>query len=62
MSQTEFTNFENSLINREVPFLFKCTSVVNFAIIHKYHTLPLHKCSSFLLVSLMLSSKSWSHR
>ena len=68
MSQAEFTALEKFLINREVPLLFKCNllllrQVLSMLLLFiKIIPLPLHKFSSFLLVSLILSSKSWSLR
>ena len=69
MSQTEFTTFEKlTEINREVPLLFKCNLLLLRQVLPilllfiKIIPLPLHKFSSFLLVSLILSSKSWSLR
>ena len=68
MSQGKFTVLEKVLINREVPFLFKCNllllrQVLSMLLLFiKIIPLPLHKFSSFLLVSLILSSKSWSLR
>ena len=66
ISQTEFTAFDKSLINREVPPLFKCDllllrQVLSMLLLFiKIIPLLLHKFSSFLLVSLILSSKLWS--
>ena len=66
MSQTEFTTFEKFLINREVPLLFKCNllllrQVPSMSLLCiKIIPSPLHKFSSFLLVLLILPSKSWS--
>ena len=68
MSQTEFTAFEKFLINRKVSLLFKCNllllrQVLSMLLLFiKIILLPLNKFSSFLLVSLILSSKSWSLR
>ena len=68
MSQTEFTAFEKFLINRKVSLLFKCNllllrQVLSMLLLFiKIIFLPLNKFSSFLLVSLILSSKSWSLR
>ena len=59
ISQTEFTIFEKYLINRGVPLCFwwgwRCQFI-------KIIPLPLDKFSSFLLVSLISSWKSWSLR
>ena len=66
MSQTEFTALETFLINREVPLLFKCDllllrQVLSMLLLFiKIMPLLLHKFSSFVLISLILSSKSWS--
>ena len=66
MSQAEFTALEKFLINREVPLLFKCNLLLLRQVLSvlllfiKIILLPLHKFSSFLLVSLILFSKSWS--
>ena len=63
LSQTEFTAFKKFLINREVPALFKCNllllrQVLSMLLLSiKIIPLPLHKFSSFLLASLILSSK-----
>ena len=57
ISQTEFTTFEKSLINREVPLCFWWGKRCQFI---KIIPLPLHKFPSFLLVSLISSSKSRS--
>ena len=68
MSQTEFTALEKLLINREVQLLFKCNllllrHVLSMLLLFiKIIPLPLHKFSSFLLVSFILPSKSWSLR
>ena len=68
MTQTEFTAFEKCLINRDVPPLFKCNLLLLRQVLSvlllfiKIIPLPLHKFSSFLLVSLVLSSKTWSLR
>ena len=59
MSQIQFTTFEKFLTSREVTLLFKCNLLRQ---VHFITTLPLHKFSSFLLLSLILSSKSWSIR
>ena len=59
MSQAEFTALEKLLINREVPLLFKCDllllrQVLSMLLLFiKIIPLPLHKFSSFLLVSLI---------
>ena len=64
----DFTAFEKFLINREVPHLFKWNllllkQVLSMLLLFiKLISLPLHKLSNFLLVSLILSSKSWSLR
>ena len=66
MSQAEFTALEKFLINREVPLLFKSNLLLLRQVLSvlllfiKIILLPLHKFSSFLLVSLILFSKSWS--
>ena len=66
MSQTKFTALENFLINRGVKF--KCNLLLLRQVLSmlqlfaKIILLPLHKFSSFLLASLILSSKSWSLR
>ena len=66
--RSDFTAFEKFLINREVPHLFKCNllllkQVLSMLLLFiKLISLPLHKLSNFLLVSLILSSKSWSLR
>ena len=59
ISQAEFTALEKLLINREVPLLFKCDllllrQVLSMLLLFiKIIRLPLHKFSSFLLVSLI---------
>ena len=64
MIQTEST----ALINGEVPLLFRCNLLLLWQVLSmsllfiKIIPLPLHKFSRFLLVSLVLSSKSWSLR
>ena len=62
--QTVSTTFEKILINREVPLLLKCNllllrQVLSMLLLFiKIIPLPLHKFSTFLSVSLILSAKS----
>ena len=66
-TKTEFTSLEK-LINREVTLLFKCNLILLRQVLSMLLLcitvilLPLLKSSSFMLVSLILSSKSWSLR